>query len=417
MRTYKSEGSFLVKLLRNATLILLLVIFISIVLHLRNRESDTVSALFAEASASDEYRGVFVRSEEPIRFSGRGTLSYNVSDGGRLGKGTLIAEVYPDDSQISINGEKAKLGKKLELLEKIQNPGTRESAQPASLSESIEEDYRSLICSRDLGDYSSMEKAMDDILVHMSTYQLITDETVDFSQQTVDVRSQLTALEQNSIQPIEPVTAERSAYFVSYCDGYEEKFTKENIGFITINDIRSVTDDRLTDSNIVGKLVDGYTWYLLVIADNSRKIYSVGENVSLRFDSSADLYGAEIIDIRNEGDPSESILTLSCEQFNSDLVQHRVEDVELIKEQYRGLKVPREAIRFLDIPEKRYDSNDKEYEVTSRKKGVYTRKGEQVTFKQIDVIYEGSDYVLSKSHPNDSDFLTLYDDIVLEGVD
>ena len=44
-------------------------------------------------------------------------------------------------------------------------------------------------------------------------------------------------------------------------------------------------------------------------------------------------------------------------------------------------------------------------------------KGEQVEFKKIDVIYEGSDYVLSKLHENDPDYLTLYDDIILEGVD
>ncbi len=366
---------------------------------------------------SDEYRGVFVRNEEPVRYSGRGTLSYNVSDGGRLGEGSIIANVYPDDEQISINGEIAKLTKKLELLEKIQNPGTRESAQPASLSESIEEDYRSLVCSRDMKDYSAMESAMNNILVHMSTYQLITDESVDFSQQTADVKAQIAALQQNSIQPIEYVTSGRSAYFASYCDGYEEKFNKGNLGFISINDIRSVTDDRLTDSNIVGKLIDGYSWHLLVIADNSRKVYAVGDSVSLRFDSSADIYDAVIEDIRNEGNPEESIITLSCTQFNSDLVQHRVEDVELIKGQYTGLKVPREAIRFLDIPEKRYDSSNKEYEVTSNTKGVYIRKGEQVTFKKIDVIYEGSDYVLSAFHQNDGDYLALYDDIVLEGVD
>ena len=37
-------------------------------------------------------------------------------------------------------------------------------------------------------------------------------------------------------------------------------------------------------------------------------------------------------------------------------------------------------------------------------------------FKKIDVIYEGSDYVLSKI-TDDTDFLELYDDIMIEGVD
>ena len=49
-------------------------------------------------------------------------------------------------------------------------------------------------------------------------------------------------------------------------------------------------------------------------------------------------------------------------------------------------------------------------------KGVYIRKGEQVVFKKIDVIYEGGDYVLSKI-TNDNEFLALYDDIMIEEVD
>ena len=40
-----------------------------------------------------------------------------------------------------------------------------------------------------------------------------------------------------------------------------------------------------------------------------------------------------------------------------------------------------------------------------------------MTFKKIDVIYEGSDYILSEVHDDDSSYLALYDDILIEGVD
>ena len=417
MRAYKSEGSFPVKLLRNVVLILLLIIFASVFLHFRNKESGTVSALSAEATASNEYKGIFVRNEEPVRFSGSGTLSYKVSDGGRLGKGSIIAEVYPNEEQVSINREINKLTKKLELLEKIQNPGTLESAQPASLSEGIEEDYRSLIYCRDMKEYGSMQSYMDDILVQMSTYQIITDEVTDFAQQTEDIKNQLAVLQQNSVHPSETVKSERSAYFVSYCDGYEDRLNEKNLGSLTIDELKNITDNRLSESNIVGKLVDGYKWYLVVIADNSHKEYAVGDSVSLRFESSAEIYDAEITDIRDEGQASESIMTMLCSRFDYDLVQHRIENVEIIKGEYSGLKVPREAIRFLDLSEKLYDDDGKEYEVTVNTKGVYIMKGEQVTFKKIDVIYEGSDYVLSAEHSSDTEYLALYDDIIIEGAD
>ena len=57
-----------------------------------------------------------------------------------------------------------------------------------------------------------------------------------------------------------------------------------------------------------------------------------------------------------------------------------------------------------------------EQEKVKREKGVYIRKGEQVLFKKIKVIFEGSNYVLSEVQ-DDPEYLALYDDIMLEGVD
>jgi len=417
MRVYRSEGSFFVKTLRNIVLILLLIIFVSIVLHFRNRERDTVSALMADATASSEYKGVFIRKEEPVTYSGNGILSYNVSDGGKLSSGGVIAQVYPNDEQVSINREIDKLTRELDILEMIQNPGTLESAQPSTLSEGIKENYRSLMYSRDMKDYNAMQSAMDDLLIHLSTYQIITNEVADFSQQVSDINESISSLKQSSVAPSETIYSPRSAYFVSYCDGYEDKFTEESLGTLTVADIENADDKKLTDSNIVGKLVDGYTWYLAVIADNSKKMYAIGDIVKLRFGPSADTCNAEIHDIRDEGDPAKSIIVLSCSRFNYDMVQHRCELVELIKGEYSGLKVPREAIRFVDLDEELYDEKGNKSEGIVNTKGVYILKGEQVDFKKIDVIYEGSDYVLSAEHTGDSDYLSLYDDIIIEGVD
>ena len=49
-------------------------------------------------------------------------------------------------------------------------------------------------------------------------------------------------------------------------------------------------------------------------------------------------------------------------------------------------------------------------------KGVYIKLGEQIKFKKLDVVYEGSNYVLSAFNAG-SDYVSLYDDIVVEGVD
>lgn len=411
----RSEGSFMVKLLRNVVLVLLLIVFVSIVYNFRNRESNTVSALTASAVSSREYKGVFIRDEEILLYSGNGVLSYNVSDGGKVGNGTIIADVYPSDEQLSIKREKAKLEKELTILQKIQNPGTLEAAQPASLSESIDASYRSLVYYRDMGDYNSLNEVKDELLVQLSTYQIITNEVKDFNQKISDIKAEIDKLNAQTVVPKEQIPAPRSAYFASYCDGYEGKIRTDNLDHISSDMINEIVDKKSTAPNVVGKLIDGYGWYLAIVADNSKKEYSVGNEVKLRFDSSAESYPAVIHDIREES-PDRSVIIIFCDKFNYDLVQHRTEKVELIQGEFTGLKVPREAIRFADVTSSYTDEEGNEKEKVMTSKGVYIRKGEQVVFKKIDVIYEGGDYVLSKI-TNDNEFLALYDDIMIEEVD
>ena len=301
MRSGKPESSPVVKLLRNFVLVLTVVMFGSIVLNFRTEESPTETALMDEAVLSTKLKGVFIRNEEPVTYSGNGVLSYNVNDSGKVGMGTVIAQVYPDDTQIAINSEIERLQRKLDILKKIQNPGTLESAQPGSLSESIEENYRSLVYARDMKDYASLEDIVENILIQMSTYQIITDEVENFDGQVSDINIKLDELKKESVKPAETITSSKPAYFVSYCDGYEDIFSIDKLPSVTISMLDDVVDEKSKEKNIVGKLIDGYHWYLAGVIDNSRHSYNVGDNVKLRFESSADTFDAQITEIRDEG--------------------------------------------------------------------------------------------------------------------
>ena len=168
----RTVGGFIVKSLRNLVLVLLLIVFISIVYNFRNKGVATETALLSDAVFAEEIQGVFIREEVPVTYSGKGVLSYKVADGGKVGKDTVIADVYPNDEQIARNREIAQLERELAILERIQNPGTLESAQPASLSDNISESYRALIYSRDMKDYATLQSELENLLVGMSTYHL-----------------------------------------------------------------------------------------------------------------------------------------------------------------------------------------------------------------------------------------------------
>ncbi len=411
----KTESSFIVKSLRNLVLVLLFVVFISIMYNFQNKGVTTETALLSEAVFSEEIQGVFIRRETPVTYSGNGVLSYRVEDGGKVGKNEVIADVYANDEQITRNREIAKLERELSILEKIQNPGTLESAQPTGLSVNISESYRSLLYSRDMKDYDTLREEMENLIIGMSTYQIITQQVSGFNQEIIDINAKLAELKAASSAPIESVKSKDSAYFVSYCDGYESELTPDNLDKLTIGQLNSITDRKSDEPSIVGKMVDGYEWYLAGVINNSRKLYSIGDYIYISFDYSDEKYDAEIVDIRDEGNPEKSIVILKCSHFNANFVEHRVQRCNLIKGEYSGLKVPREAIRFDDVETRTTNAEGEPDGMTIvNTKGVYITKGEQVMFKKIDVIYEGTDYVLSKIHENDSSYLALYDDILME---
>lgn len=419
MRSGYNGITILSKILRNIVLILFIVIFVSIVYNFRNQESATESALLAEASYSTNLHGVFIRDEQIITRSGSsGYISYGVPDGGRLGKGSVIAEIYNSDEQIKINREIKELNNELNLLSKMQNPGTIEAVQPANLSADIEKSYRNLIYNSNNNSYEEIKSYMDDFLVLLSTYQIVTNEPIDLLTRTNDINNRIAQLTAAKVEPIEVITSDRSAYFVSYCDGYEESLTMDSVDSLTIEQLSKVENKREKFDNVVGKLVDGYSWYIAGVVDNSKNTYNPGDRVTLKFGYSADTFDGKIAKIQDEGDASKALVIVSCEQFTYDLVQHRCAEVELIQETHSGLKVPREAIRFVPIEEKIVDEETGiTTTVTKNYKGVYVREGEQVSFRKIDVVYEGTDFVLSEIHKEDDTYLALYDDIMLEGVD
>ncbi len=410
----RSENSAIVKFLRNLVLILLFVVFISIMYNFQNKEIATETALLSDAIFSEEIQGVFIRKEKPVTYSGKGVLSYKVADGGKVGKGVVIADVYPDDEQITRNREIAQLERELDILEKIQNPGTLESAQPTLLSVSISESYRTLLYGRDMKDYAAVRHEMENLVVGMSTYQIITQQVSGFQQQIIDLNARLAELKAAASAPVETIKAKESAYFVSYCDGYESELTPDNLDKLTVEQLRSITDRKSEEPSIAGKMIEGYSWYLAGVIDNSRKLYSIGDTIYLRFSSSNEKFDGKIVDLRDEGNPSRTIIILECSCFDENMVGHRVVRCELVKGEYRGLKVPREAIRFDDVEQEVTSADGSTGTVIVNTKGVYIMKGEQAVFRKIDVIYEGTDYVLSKVYENDPSYLALYDDIMME---
>ena len=409
--------------LTNILLILLslcvLTMFGTIFYHFLDTDYQTETAVAASAEQSVTFQGVYVRDEEVLSYNGSGSVCYNIPDGGRVGSKEAVASVYANDSAIEINQQIADLEEELEVLTRISNPGVLQMAQPTSLANQVSQYYNQIAYYRDRGDLDALENAKDDFRIALSSYQMVINQgTTNYSEQISAIESKIASLEAQQQRPVDTIVSKKSAYFVSYADGYEDVFSIENLAQITKDDIKSVTDDATIKSDtIIGKTIASYGWYMLGIIDNTDLNLQAGDRATLYLSTSSASTSVEISELRPGASPDETIVVIYCKNMTSDFVQHRIERVRLVKGEYDGIKVPRSAIRFRDLEES--TTNVLTGEVTTTMvnyRGVYVLDGEEVVFRKLDVIYEGDDYVLSAVNQSGG-YLLLYDSIIVEGID
>lgn len=398
----------------------------TILYHFVDTSYQTETAIRATADESKIFDGVYVRNETVLTYSGSGAVSYQVPDGGKIASGDVIAEVYPDESAIESQQKIDALQEKLDVLERISNPGTLEQAQPADLSRQITQYYKEAVGYKDQMNLTSAKEAEQQFLEAYSTYQIVISKgSISFADQISSLNSEIADLKAGQSAPVGTVTSDASAYFVSHVDGYETTFSAQHLDEVTPEQLSQTiasptkpnqTED-LGQSNVIGKSIAEYGWYMMGMIDNKDQKYQVGDQVTIRLLNASAEAPATIQELRTVENSDQVMVVLYSDTLTSDFVQNRTDHVEMILGEYEGIKVPRDAIRFKDVEETETDEETgKKTTKTVNARGVYVQDGEKIEFRRLDVIYEGKDYVLSKLHADDG-YLMLYDSIIVEGID
>lgn len=433
------------KLLIGILIIFMTLTVVNVVVHLFKNEYVTETAVAISASNSIDFHGVYVRDEQVLNFSGDGVVSYPVNDGGRLSADETAVNIYASEDQININKKIKQIDSEISVLNKIQNPGTQEVAQPAYLASLIEEKYKSIAYYKEIGDLTQLANEKQELLIYLSTMQYVTEEVHNFSDKIASLQTEKDQLENKKVDPIKQIPADRSAYFVSYADGYENILTYDSVQNMTPEELNDITDYSMVSNatDAVGKLIYGYSWKIVGVIDDPRKTFTEGNTIDLYFPSCARTIDGTVESVRKTDKDGQVILTIRCTDMSYDFVQHRAETVEISNKIYEGIRIPRSAIQVIDLDKQTSDTTAAGKEVTTAEttaetsaeestsdesvtnettsepktiRGVYVKLGEKVVFKKIDVIFEGDDFVVSKAHTTD-DYVQLYADIIVEGVD
>lgn len=398
-------GNNLVKFLFALLIILVVVVISSGIYNAVNEPYKTETAVIYSSADKVSFKGVYIRDESVISQYYTGVLSYPCEDGSKVANGSVVAYVYESESDIETNRKIEALTAEIKLLEAAQNPGTVQTADPAFISDLISERYQSVSTLLAKKNVSEIKPQRDNLLTLMSIYQISVGEEKGYDERIASLAAQAADLRVIRRDPKSVITSNDAGYFVSCTDGYEGKLRMDDTSGIDAALIKDVIENAQTvrenrSKSEIGKLIKGYNWKIAGIINNSDSVYNPGDAVKLAFASTPDTVNAVIEDLKPTDDPEEWILILRCDEMTFDLVQKRTERVEMTLNDFEGIRVPREALRF--------NKNNE--------KGCYVLWGQRVLFKKVDTVFEDENYILSRIS-SDNDYVAVYDDIIIKGVD
>ncbi len=364
-----------------------------------NDRHKTEEAVLCDINENIPFKGVVVRNEKIIESDVSGVYEYLYNNGSKLSPGSIIANVYPDEQTLLNKRKSDEYKAKAAALESAQNPGNAEYVQPDTLMGRIDSEYRKLLSSSLTGNRAAFDSSTDELFLKMNIYNVITGKSVNYSREITDLNNKASklAVDETSVKTVD---IQESGYFVSYCDGYESKLKPDELGNLSRSDVEAVIDGRNSEtvpSGAIGKIFEDYSCSIVAVLPDDKRIVE-GDSLKFRLGNTDNVYKVRIVSVGKPDDEGKCVTVMSCNRLDSDIASSRVLSLELMFDDYHGIKVPRDAIRFKDD-----------------QKGVYVILGNEVTFKKIEVIYEGNDFVVSKN-TSDSEYLLLYDQILLEAV-
>lgn len=405
-------------------LVLMYIVFLFITTNfLGNNNIATETAYMSKAYDIVESRCVIARDEEYLPSGSDGVLVYDVSDGDKVTADGVIATAYASQDDVAAIQQAEELDQKIEYLESLNAVNASANVGIDTINGQINERLISLMKSVNAHDYANISGVEQDLMTSILRKQILTGEQGNFEDKIADLKNQRAAITIGS--PVGTVKAGSAGYFVSKVDGYEKTFDVSKLDEITVEDIENAAPTEIDPAAYTGKVIKNVNWYLLcpVTADEATALSHADETVKIRLPSAIDgEIPAKIVRVNTFGDGQKAVAILQCNYMSDALSKLREENVEIIVNEYDGLKISKSALHDDDITYTVEDDKGNDVEKTEHVQGVYVVYGVELVFKQVAIEYASDEYIICNPTPEDGALLNgttvaLYDKVVVEGGD
>lgn len=387
------------KVLKFFVVLLIAVFFVHQAAAAVYKPISTESATYYTAADGLNITGLIIRNETLVKSQSGGVMHFIASDGSRVAKNGVIANIYDNESASITLTNIDSVNTKITDIEEMLSYNDLEAADLDMINSRVQKSLDSMIVSVSGGNFNGYSECKENLLSSLNRRQIAMGETADFSSQLAALKSELATLSASLPAAKGTIKAEKSGYFVSKTDGYEQTLTTDILDTLTPEKLDSVKAEQ-TPADVIGKIVSDYEWYIAAkVSINESLKYKEGD--SLIIYTSVKSYPQMPVTVKKiniSESSSSAVLIFECSDMNSELASMRSGPMTVVKKEYSGLKVPKNALRVVDS-----------------KRGVYVLTGMQIKFVEVNVLFSNDSYIICEKQTEDENVLRLYDEVVTRG--
>ena len=337
---------------------------------------------------------------DSVDVAGSGDLGYLVQDGERVTNGTVVAEVYTDDSQGLQRERLDRLERTITLLTKSQNST---GSDLSVLTNQTKQALYNLLDKIDTAQYSGITDAEDTFLLAQNRLQVSTGQTAGFADTIAALRVEYDSIKAQ-LDALQTITATTNGYFSSTAASPAIAADRQALDDADPATLQKMLADGFpaAATDRAGQITTGFSWkfYAVCDLDTAARFDNISSvKISVPGKQNTPL-SATVEEVTLDKDNGIAKIVLQCQTINAEVLSFGQETAQIDLKTYEGIRIDKEALHIVD-----------------GQRGVYVKYGNLQRFLKITTLYENDSYILIPENGKigTDNEVRLYDEIIVQG--
>ena len=279
-----------------------------------------------------------------------GTKSYAVSSGEKVAAGSVLATVYPDETNADRIAQITALSERLAMLESASNGKNRPSAQ---IDRQISEILLSMKAHILDGDLSFAISGESELLLALCERELSQSSDSSFSGLIASLAATLSSLRASLVGSGRTILSPSDGYFYSTYDGAQAMFSTDRLATLTPSSLDALVLQAQRSApalpgGAIGALVDTYSWSVAANVDaRTAEAFTAGHTYPVIFPQNADArLSGRLEKIVHEAGSGKSLLIFSFSEIAEGFDFSVAQSIRVVTGTVSGFAIPAAAMHY-----------------------------------------------------------------------